>query len=122
MIKRSQYDFKNRMEELGSVDGTDYNSATLFDYNTLETLYPEFVEDFNSTNKTGYSDPVNECCFFGDRYWYHPDYLGSVAMVTNDEGVVHQFFLTNAWGEELHTYNNANTSSLIRSIDLMTTE
>ncbi|GGH70092.1 RHS repeat domain-containing protein [Phaeocystidibacter marisrubri] len=93
------------------MDGTDYNSATLFDYNTLETLYPEFVEDFNSTNKTGYSDPVNECCFFGDRYWYHPDYLGSVAMVTNDEGVVHQFFLTNAWGEELHTYNNANTSS-----------
>lgn len=40
-------DFKSRMGEIGLVDGTDYNSATMFDYNSLETLYPEFVEDFN---------------------------------------------------------------------------
>lgn len=104
-------DFKNQMTELGLNDGQDYNSTTLFDYNSLETLYPEYMDVYNSTHKTGYRDPANECCFYGDRYWYHPDYLGSVAMVTNSQGVVHQLFLTNAWGEELHTYDNPSTSS-----------
>lgn len=107
-------DLQTRLGELGYVDGTDYNSQTLFENQTLESMYPEYVEEYNeanSSNKTNYSDPANECCFFGERYWYHPDYLGSVAVVTNDEGVVHQMFFTNAWGEKFSTYDNPLTGS-----------
>lgn len=104
-------DFVNRMGEIGLIDGQDFNSATMFEGNTLEALYPEYVRDFTSSNKGDYSDPANECCFTGDRYWYHPDYLGSVAMITNFEGVVHQMFFTNAWGERMHTHENSATGS-----------
>lgn len=75
----------------------------------------------------------------GGRYCYHPDYLGSVAMVTNSAGVVHQMFFTNPCsrrdlpfgsrrrseslarpnpdsaahreGEEMRTYENTSTGS-----------
>ncbi|TNE27608.1 MAG: RHS repeat-associated core domain-containing protein [Bacteroidetes bacterium] len=68
----------------------------------MDLLYPEYAS--SSTLKSGSTGDFT-CCFNGDRYWYHPDYLGSVAMVTNKQGIVHQFFLTNPWGENMHTYN-----------------
>lgn len=38
-------------------------------------------------------------------YWYHPNYLGSVDLITDLDGIVHQFFLYNAWGESMNEYN-----------------
>ena len=41
-------------------------------------------------------------------FWYHPDYLGNVDLVTEIDGFAHEFFIYNPWGEEMHQWN-ANT-------------
>jgi len=41
-------------------------------------------------------------------FWYHPDYLGNVDLVTERDGKTYEFFTYNPWGEEMHQYN-ANT-------------
>ena len=38
-------------------------------------------------------------------YWYHPDYIGNVDMITDQTGFVYQFFMYNAWGENLYEYD-----------------
>jgi hypothetical protein len=41
-------------------------------------------------------------------FWYHPDYLGNVDLITERDGNTHEFFMYNPWGEEMHQWN-ANT-------------
>jgi RHS repeat-associated protein len=43
-------------------------------------------------------------------FWYHPDYIGNVDLVTERDGKTYEFFTYNPWGEEMHQYN-ANTFS-----------
>lgn len=91
------------LSDQGIEEGADYSEEELFMNNTMAELYPDYTS--GSSYKAGSTGGEFTCCFEGDRYWYHPDYLGSVAMVTNKAGVVHQYFLTNPWGEQMYTYN-----------------
>jgi RHS repeat-associated protein len=72
---------------------------------TLEEYYPELVREtaFNSTAAKNAPESTTRVLF-----WYHPDYLGNVDLVTERDGKTYEFFTYNPWGEEMHQYN-ANT-------------
>ena len=72
---------------------------------TLEEYYPELVREtaFNSTAAKNAPESTTRVLF-----WYHPDYLGNVDLVTERDGRTYEFFTYNPWGEEMHQYN-ANT-------------
>ena len=74
---------------------------------TLEEYYPELVREtaFNSTAAKNAPESTTRVLF-----WYHPDYLGNVDLVTERDGKTYEFFTYNPWGEEMHQYN-ANTFS-----------
>ena len=44
-------------------------------------------------------------------YWYHPDYVSNVDMVTDKSGEAYELFLYNAWGESLHHWTSSSTNS-----------
>jgi len=83
----------------------------------MEAIYPEFAvtaegeshSDGLETSPEGESleDPIGDYCpgIETDVYWYHPNYLGNVDLVTSINGEVHQFFLYTAWGESMHEYH-----------------
>ena len=97
------------LTNLGKEEGKDYSLIELLEPITLEEYYPEYASmltqqggtDSGTESETGYN--------VGIRYWYHPDYLGSVDLVTDGDGVVYQYFLNNPWGEELHQYKAQGT-------------
>jgi RHS repeat-associated protein len=70
---------------------------------TLAAYYPE-----TATAKS--SNPQAESTISAPRilFWYHPDYLGNVDLITERDGFAHEFFMYNPWGEEMHQWN-ANT-------------
>jgi len=74
---------------------------------TLEEYYPELVREtaFNATAAKNAPESTTRVLF-----WYHPDYLGNVDLVTERDGKTYEFFTYNPWGEEMHQYN-ANTFS-----------
>lgn len=62
----------------------------------IETYYPKAATESESTNRI--------------LYWYHPDYLGSVDLVTDRNGVAYEFFLYTPWGEDMYHYNAGHSS------------
>jgi RHS repeat-associated protein len=74
---------------------------------TLEEYYPELVREtaFSTTAAKNAPESTTRVLF-----WYHPDYLGNVDLVTERDGNTYEFFTYNPWGEEMHQYN-ANTFS-----------
>ena len=72
---------------------------------TLEEYYPELVREtaLNTTAAKNAQESTTRVLF-----WYHPDYLGNVDLVTERDGKTYEFFTYNPWGEEMHQYN-ANT-------------
>ena len=62
----------------------------------IETYYPKAATESESTNRI--------------LYWYHPDYLGSVDLVTDRNGVAYEFFLYTPWGEDMYHYNAGSSS------------
>ncbi|MDC1028922.1 RHS repeat-associated core domain-containing protein, partial [Schleiferiaceae bacterium] len=72
---------------------------------TLEEYYPELVREtaFSTTAAKNAPESTTRVLF-----WYHPDYLGNVDLVTERDGKTYEFFTYNPWGEEMHQYN-ANT-------------
>ncbi|MDB9820573.1 RHS repeat-associated core domain-containing protein, partial [bacterium] len=44
-------------------------------------------------------------------YWYHPDYVSNVDMITDKSGEAYELFLYNAWGESLHHWASSSTNS-----------
>ena len=73
---------------------------------TLEEYYPELVSK-PSQNSTMAAKNAPESTT-RILFWYHPDYLGNVDLVTERDGKTYEFFTYNPWGEEMHQYN-ANT-------------
>ncbi len=59
--------------------------------------------DLNQTefNKTGSTESITSSRII---FWYHPDYLGSVDLITDKNGNAHEFFIYNPWGEQLHQW------------------
>ena len=78
----------------------------LGDQPTLEEYYPELVSK-PSQNSTMAAKNAPESTT-RVMFWYHPDYLGNVDLVTERDGKTYEFFTYNPWGEEMHQYN-ANT-------------
>ena len=92
-------DFKEVVLEL-SHEPLDTSILTL---PSLTDYYPETATAKSSNSQaegTGSSGRI--------LFWYHPDYLGNVDLVTEIDGFAHEFFIYNPWGEEMHQWN-ANT-------------
>ena len=51
--------------------------------------------------------------YIGTRimYWYHPDYVSNVDMITDKSGEAYELFLYNAWGESLYHWSSSSTNS-----------
>ena len=62
----------------------------------IENYYPKAPAESESTNRI--------------LYWYHPDYLGSVDLVTDRNGLAYEFFLYTPWGEDMYHYNAGSSS------------
>ena len=71
------------------------------DLPTVESYCPELVESNLGSLPTENNTENNTRILF----WYHPDYLGNVDLITDRDGRAHEFFLYNPWGEELHQWN-----------------
>jgi RHS repeat-associated protein len=89
-------------EVLVGLDQKPLDTASL-KLPTLAAYYPETVTP-SSTASTAESASTTPRILF----WYHPDYLGNVDLVTERDGYAHEFFMYNPWGEEMHQWN-ANT-------------
>ena len=70
---------------------------------TIESYYPETATTPATSSSTESTTAAPRILF-----WYHPDYLGNVDLITEREGYTHEFFMYNPWGEEMHQWN-ANT-------------
>ena len=70
---------------------------------TLASYYPEAAKT-PATSSSAEGNPSAPRILF----WYHPDYLGNVDLITERDGYTHEFFMYNPWGEEMHQWN-ANT-------------
>jgi RHS repeat-associated protein len=70
---------------------------------TIASYYPEAAKT-PATSSSAEGNPSAPRILF----WYHPDYLGNVDLVTEIDGFAHEFFIYNPWGEEMHQWN-ANT-------------
>ena len=70
---------------------------------TIESYYPEAAKN-PATSSSAESNPSAPRILF----WYHPDYLGNVDLITERDGYTHEFFMYSPWGEEMHQWN-ANT-------------
>ncbi len=70
------------------------------DLPTIESIYPDLSP--TTSYKTTTTTRV--------IYWYHPDYIGNVDLVTDNSGEAYEFFLYNPWGESLYEWNSGTAS------------
>ena len=75
----------------------------------IESFYPDMSAGVNSGEGIESEPPL----YIGTRimYWYHPDYVSNVDMVTDKSGEAYELFLYNAWGESLHHWTSSSTNS-----------
>jgi RHS repeat-associated protein len=92
-------DLKEVVQEL-SHEPLDTSVLTL---PSLTDYYPETATAKSSSSQAEGAGSSGRILF-----WYHPDYLGNVDLVTEIDGFAHEFFIYNPWGEEMHQWN-ANT-------------
>src|SRR6056300_865778 len=83
-------------EVLQQFDAGDLSSSLSENGVAMEKYYPNAASESESMNRI--------------LYWYHPDYLGSVDLVTDRNGVAYEFFLYTPWGEDMYS-NNSGTSN-----------
>jgi RHS repeat-associated protein len=69
------------------------------DLPTIESIYP----DLSPT--TSYKTTTARVI-----YWYHPDYIGNVDLVSDNSGEAYEFFLYSPWGESLYEWNSGTAS------------
>ena len=60
----------------------------------IESMYPEFAP-YSASNETESTEEVLP--YYGTRmlYWYHPDYVSNVDLVTDISGQAYELFLYN---------------------------
>jgi RHS repeat-associated protein len=75
----------------------------------IESFYPELSAGVNSGEGIESEPPM----YIGTRimYWYHPDYVSNVDMITDKSGEAYELFLYNAWGESLYHWSSSSTNS-----------
>lgn len=98
------------LESFGMKKGEDFTMEELKHRSSLQEQFPEYVNEpsLNLAFTGDFGGDFGECCFEGLRFWYHPDYLGSVDMITDPDGEVHQYFMYTPWGENMYTYTSTN--------------
>lgn len=89
-------------EVLVGLDQKPLDTASL-NLPTIESYYPEATKT-PATSSSAEGNPSAPRILF----WYHPDYLGNVDLITERDGYTNEFFMYNPWGEEMHQWN-ANT-------------
>jgi YD repeat-containing protein len=92
-------DLKEVVQEL-SHEPLDTSVLTL---PSLTDYYPETATAKSSSSQAEGAGSSGRILF-----WYHPDYLGNVDLVTEIDGFAHEFFIYNPWGEE----NASNSTTL----------
>jgi len=88
-----------------SVDNEGFNALV-----PIERFYPDLAPN---TVSNATSESSSEPLFQGTRilYWYHPDYVSNVDLVTDVNGEAYELFLYNAWGESLHQWTSNSSNS-----------
>jgi RHS repeat-associated protein len=76
----------------------------------IERFYPDLAPN---TVSNATPESTSEPLFQGTRilYWYHPDYVSNVDLVTDVNGEAYELFLYNAWGESLHHWTSNSSNS-----------
>jgi RHS repeat-associated protein len=92
----------NNLNEALSEFGEDQLTLeeTQKDLPTIESIYPDLSP--TTSYKTTTTTRV--------IYWYHPDYIGNVDLVSDNSGEAYEFFLYNPWGENLYEWNSGTAS------------
>jgi RHS repeat-associated protein len=80
-------------------------------------LYPEFVSTLEREPESAQVlssmeeyQPIGDCdSMVYEVYGYHPNYLGSVDLVSTLSGHVHPFFMYTPWGESMYEYSAQTT-------------
>jgi RHS repeat-associated protein len=105
------------LQQAGYVEGEDYTRESLEQPTPMAELYPEFSGSAQQRNDPPIEYPFEPRQFteytfctpwVTEVYWYHPNYLGSVDLVTDLSGHAHQFFMYTAWGEPM--FENSSMS------------
>ncbi len=75
----------------------------------IESLYPDLAQHTVSNATVGEQDPQSG---ISTRvlYWYHPDYVGNVDLVTDLNQEAYEFYLYNPWGESLYHWESGSSS------------
>ena len=87
-----------------TTDNESFNSVA-----PLESLYPDLAHNTVSNATT---DALNPEPSVSTRiiYWYHPDYVGNVDLVTDLNQEAYEFYLYNPWGESLYHWESGSSS------------
>lgn len=103
------------LTKLGLEEGDD------FDMETLKQAHP--IEDYFDMSAYGTPTPDPEQSAAESdgpesgegqaatrlRFWYHNNYLGNVDMITNNSGIIHQYFVYTPFGEGVYEYSRNST-------------
>ena len=73
----------------------------------IESIYPDLAVErgFSGTTEAGEDDVSPRI-----MYWYHPDYVGNVDLVTDANQQAHEMSLYNPWGESLYHWESATSN------------
>jgi RHS repeat-associated protein len=77
---------------------------------TLEQAYPDGGGALGEEMPQIGEDPGGYPSQARILYWYHPDYIQNVDLVTDLDGEAYELFLYNPWGEELHHWSSNSSS------------
>lgn len=99
-------DLQRVLEQLS--EGLEVGDVTMTS-TPIESFYPELVQESAAAESTESETPL----YSGSRilYWYHPDYVSNVDLVTDRTGEAYELFLYNAWGESLHHWTSSSSNA-----------
>jgi len=99
-------DLQRVLEQLS--EGLEVGDVTMTS-TPIESFYPEFVQESAAAESAESVPPL----YSGSRilYWYHPDYVSNVDLVTDRTGEAYELFLYNAWGESLHHWTSSSSNA-----------
>lgn len=104
-------DLSKVLAKFGLEEGKDFSLNDMKQLPSIENYYqiPDSIASPGASPETGEGgDPENEYSPVSRlRYWYHPNYLGNIDMVTDENGEVHQYFVYSPFGENMYEYTKS---------------
>ena len=75
----------------------------------IASIYPNLAVQ---TGSNGHAEAAEPEPLVSTRiiYWYHPDYVGNVDLVTDLNQEAYEFYLYNPWGESLYHWESGSSS------------